>query len=291
MIGDALGQGDEVLREVTEGLRAAQQLYAPVVCKPCDGRLDPVRRQFAINPRGRLRQQRAAELGLLVAEDDAGAALGRHQRRGKAGRSGADDEHVAVGEAAGITVGIAGLRRFAETGGVANDRLVNPVPGPVRPEPARAHEGLVVEAGREQRREQVVDGADIERERRPAVLADRRQTLKEFHLRSAQVWRVAPAAAVHGDERVRLLGAGRQDAARPMIFVRAADKMHAVGEQRRGERIAGTAPIALAIERETERLGAIDAAARGRAIIGGHSIASRAMAARSAFGSPALYVL
>ena len=53
-----------------------------------------------------LDQQRAAELGLLVAEDDARAGLGRGERGREARRPGADDEHVAMRVALRVAVGI-----------------------------------------------------------------------------------------------------------------------------------------------------------------------------------------
>ena len=56
-----------------------------------------------------------------------------------------------------------------------------------------------------------------------------------------------------------------QDAARPVVFERAADQPDAVGEQRRSERVAGKARVAPAVERELERPGAVDEAARGKA--------------------------
>ena len=61
----------------------------------------------------------------------------------------------------------------------------------------------------------------------------------ELDLRRAQVRRLAPAAAIDVDQRVRLLRARRKDAARPVILERAPDEMNAVGQQRRGQRIAG----------------------------------------------------
>ena len=40
------------------------------------------------------------------------------------------------------------------------------------------------------------------------------------------------------DQRVRLLGTGGQNAARTVILERTADEMNAVGEKRRGDRVA-----------------------------------------------------
>ena len=62
----------------------------------------------------------------------------------------------------------------------------------------RAHEGLVIEAGAEQRRQQVVDRADVEGERRPAILARGDQSVIELDLGRAQVRRDSPGPARDG---------------------------------------------------------------------------------------------
>ena len=189
--------------------------------------------------------QRAAELGLLVADDDAHAGLGRRKRRRDAGRAAAEHQHVAMRVARRIVVRIGLVRRDAEAGRRADVRLVEALPGRLRP-----HEGLVVEAGRKQRRGDVVDRADVEGERRPAVLRLGGQPVIELLHRGADIRRLARRVALDRDQRVRLLGAGRQDAARPVILERAADEMHAIGEQRRGQRVARHAGIRLAVEGE-----------------------------------------
>ena len=58
----------------------------------------------------------------------------------------------------------------------------------------------------------------------------------------------ATAAAVDREQRIGLLGAVAEDAARPMILERAADEVDAVGEQRRGDRVAGVRLDGLAVE-------------------------------------------
>src|SRR5690606_3074041 len=54
----------------------------------------------------------------------------------------------------------------------------------------------------------------------------------------AHVRHGARGVAADADQRVGPLDAGGKDAARPVIFERAADQMDAVGEERRGERVA-----------------------------------------------------
>ena len=71
---------------------------------------------------------------------------------------------------------------------------------------------------------------------------DALQAVEELDHRGARVGLGPAAAAVDADERIRLFRAGRQDAARPVILERAADEMDAVGEQRRGERVAVRSP-------------------------------------------------
>ena len=170
MVGDALDQADEILRVVAEG-RGARQ-HADIVHRRELGDASPAPRPSRPAPSilaPALEAQRAAEFRLLVAEDDAHAGFGRGKRRGDAGRAAAEHQHLAMGEARRIVVGIGLVGRDAEAGRGADVRLVDALPGRLRP-----HEGLVVEAGREHRRGEVVDRADVEGERRPAVLRDAR---------------------------------------------------------------------------------------------------------------------
>ena len=71
-----------------------------------------------------------------------------------------------------------------------------------------------------------------------------------------------------------------------MIFERAADQVHAVGQQRRGQGVAREALDRPAVEAEAQRLGAVDAAAAR----GAHarSCAAALGAAMAGCGSPAL---
>ena len=157
-----------------------------------------------------------------------------------------------------VMVGILRAGRAAEAGGAADQRLVERFP-----ERGRPHEGLVVEACRQERRQQVVHGADVEGERRPAVLARGDQPVVELGGGGARV-RLAPRAGAQFDQRVRLLGARREDAARTMILERAPDQLHAVRHQGGRERVAGEALERASVERERERPRAIDQAAAGQ---------------------------
>ena len=76
-----------------------------------------------------------------------------------------------------------------------------------------------------------VDGADVEIERRPAVLRDGDQALVQFNLRGAQVGLMAGAIA-HADERVHFFRAKADDAARAVILEAAAEHALAVGDER-----------------------------------------------------------
>jgi hypothetical protein len=68
-------------------------------------------------------------------------------------------------------------------------------------------------------------------------------------------------AKAHSDERVHLLGAEPDNAARPVIFEAPADQPPTIGEKGGGERVAGIARQALSIEGEAERPIAVDQSA------------------------------
>src|SRR5271157_2670689 len=135
-------------------------------------------------------------------------------------------------EVARVRIGIGFARRAAEARRAPDRWLIKALPGPIFPEQIGTHKGLVVEAGADEHREKVIEFADVELKRRPAVLACRGKAAVKLDLRRAQVRREAAGAAGEPDKRVRLLGPYAQDSARPMIFVRAPDKADAVGEKR-----------------------------------------------------------
>ena len=138
--------------------------------------------------------QRAARFRLLVAEDDARAGLRGRKGCRKARDAGTHDENVAMGEAVGIMVGVGLRRRDAEAGGRTDARLVDLLPSSLRP-----HEGLVVEARREERREEIVDAADVEGERRPAVLRDDLGAVEDLLHGGAYVRLLARRVALDAD--------------------------------------------------------------------------------------------
>src|SRR5262249_54522870 len=103
--------------------------------------------------------------------------------------------------------------------------------------------------------------AKIARQRRETVLAAGAQSVVQFELCRAQVRRDTPLATIERHQRVGFLRSGAEYAARPVILERASDQMHAIRQQRGGQRIAVAADIAPTIEAEAQRLAAIDAAA------------------------------
>jgi hypothetical protein len=90
------------------------------------------------------------------------------------------------------------------------------------------HEGLVIEPGRQKSTEPIVGGAQIEIRTRPAIDAARVQPLRQRDAGCDHVRCVVIAAEL--DDGVAFLNAGRDQAARPMIFETAPDHADAIGE-------------------------------------------------------------
>jgi len=130
------------------------------------------------------------------------------------------------------------------------------------PERARVDEGLVVEARRQEARKAVVQHPDIELERGPVVLALRAQPVEKRGGCGPRVG-LHPGAVAQRHQRVRLLGARGHDAARAVVLEGPAHQHLAVGQERRGERVARVPGEALAVEGEGNRAAAVDAAAAG----------------------------
>ena len=193
---------------------------------------------------------------ILFGDDHATAVPRGRERRRETGRAGADDEDIAVREAAFITVGVCQLRRLAEASSASDQALVQV--------PARPHEGLVIETGHEKAREEIVYAANVEADAGPTVDRTGFETVVESDLGRAQVWCGARAGAeLH--QGVRLFGPESQNAARAMIFERAADQPNSVREEGGGEGVSRKARIGAAFEPEGQRPVAVDKSARAQA--------------------------
>ena len=92
-----------------------------------------------------------------------------------------------------IAVGIGVTWRTAQAGSGADRRFIKPPP-----ECRRPHEGLVVEAGRQHRRQKIRHCADVEPQRRKAVLAPRPQSVEQRNLGRTQVGCHAAGTTVAG---------------------------------------------------------------------------------------------
>ena len=202
---------------------------------------------FAVQP--------AAEEPVLVGEDHVGSGAAGDQRRHQAGGTAADDQEVAEGVGFLVAVRVREARERAEAGGAADEGLVE-----LLPEGPGPHEGLVVEAGADERGEEVVGGEQVEAERGPAVLAGGREAVVQLLHRRPDV-RAALRPAAGGDERVRFLRPGGQRPARAVVLERPPHDPLARRQQRRGDGVAGETVEILAVEAEPDGPGPVDDAA------------------------------
>ena len=155
MVGDPLDGGQVVVIVVTDHGRARQQPdIVPVLQFFSDGRR-PVRARRIVDALAAA-QQAAAKGRLLVGQDDPRAGGRCRPRGGEAGRTAADDQHVAMGVHLVVAVGVGLLGRAAHAGGMPDHDLIG------LPEALRPHEGLVVEAGRKQPAKRVVHSPHVE---------------------------------------------------------------------------------------------------------------------------------
>ena len=265
MILDALVECDEVVAVIAGGGGACEHLdIARIESRELlRHAARPLGRRHTVDGAGGavLAEKPAAECRALLDEHHPGAGMRGRARRRKPRRSGADDEHVGVVVDVFIALGIGRARRPAEPRRLADEALVeHPVAG-------RAHEGLVVEPGRQEGRQKVIDGAQIMAQRGPAVLRERFEAFIDFKLCGAHIGLGEGGIAAHLHERRRVLRAGAENAARAVILEAAGDEMDAVGKQRRGQRVAGIALTAPAVEGERDGGRAVDGdAAMGEAM-------------------------
>jgi hypothetical protein len=206
-------------------------------------------------------EQRAAHLLLLVGQDHPGAAAGRGQRRGQAGGAGADHQQVAVLVEVIVAVRVALHGAAAQARALADELLVG------HPHGGRGHEGLVVEARRHEATAQLAHQThDVALHVGPAVGAARHQAVEQRLLGGTHVGHLGRLGAAQLDQRIGLLGAGGDDAPSARVLEATVDDIHAVGQQRRGQGVAGMALVALAVEGEGQPACAIDAPALAETI-------------------------
>ncbi len=281
--GEALVERDKILRVIAERLGARHQSDVWRGAQRGERFRKPSSRALPLDLGLGLGEQRAAERGIFVADDHPRVAFARGQRRGETRWAPANDQHVAMVERARIAIRIGLARGSAEARGATDHRLIDMAPGP-----ARTHEGLVIEARPKERRKEIVDRAEVELERGPAVLARSAKSIVKLDLGRAQIGGCAAGSARKRDQRVRLLGAGGEDAARAVIFERAPHEMEAVGDQGGRERVAGAALVIEPIEGEDEGARRVDRAAARETKRLAHAPRPARSPATSGRGSPAL---
>ncbi len=246
VVGHALDQRHEPVMVMAErrGPRQERNLlhgFELLHRRPC-----PFQRRLAIKERA-TGQHAAAKLVLLITQDHARATPTCFECCSETGGSGAHDHHVGMRVLLVITIRIGPFRRLAETGRLADSRLVDVVPERLRP-----HEGLVVEAGRQQRREQTIDRRNIEADAGPAIDAADLHAMVQLGLRGTQI-RDGGVAGADLHQRIGAFRAGAHDAARPMQLEAAADQVDAVRKQRGCQGIALETLQLSAIECENQR--------------------------------------
>ena len=279
MVGQPLGQTNHVLMIIADGRCPRHQRDTRrTQLRKLPGEPGPGAQTLDLH--GRIGEKRTTHFGVLVHQHDLGAGLRGGQRCRDTGRTAANDQHIRMQIARGIIVRIRLGRRLAEAGGRADEGLVDLVP-----EAARPHEGLVVEARGKEHVGAVVHRPDVELQRRPLVLAFRHKPLAQLLHGGAGV-RLEPARSTRcADQRVRLFGTGTHRSARTVILEGTAHQMHAIGQQRRRNRITAKTFITAAVKREADRLGRICPAQAGDAIAAHSTPSSSVSAGRS---SPAL---
>ena len=199
---------------------------------------------------GSPRPQRARRLRPSSTSTTSAPAPAAATAAAPAGDPAADDEHVGVAAAVlgpPLALGLL-VAQLAEPGGVAQDLLVQ------RPQPARPDERLVVEAGRrELGRRRVGDLHHVELERRLRV-----DVLDDEPLAGRLDAGPRAGAPSTEHEAVGALAGDAHQAAAAVVLEAARERPLAGGVQRRADRVALERGDALAVEREADRLGAVD---------------------------------
>jgi hypothetical protein len=198
-------------------------------------------------------ERAAARLGPVVGQHDVGAALRRVDRRAQAREAAADHEHVGVAAAVlGPPLALVLPRaELAQAGCVAEHLLVE------RPQPPRADEGLVVEAGRRER------PADRVGHRHRVVLeAGGGVEVLDAHAVAHRLGARAHAGrAVDGDQAVGALPGAAQQAAAAVVLEAARERALAGDVQRGRDRVALEALDIAPVEAEAHGARAVEALA------------------------------
>ena len=249
--------GERVVIEIAENRAADEQRNVRQRLQFRNGARDPVKRRLAVDV-GALREQAAAEFTAFVRDDHAGAGTRCRQCGRESGGTAARDEYIAMRVTMLVVIRVVRIRCATHPGSAPDEALVG---HPLR---RRPHERLVVETRRQQPRQQVIDAADVECDRGPAILARRGKAVIQLDLRRPHVG-LGARSGFELHERVGLVCASAHDAARAVILETAADKTDAVCQQCRSEAVPGIAGEPCAVKSEIQRAGAIDQAAAGQA--------------------------
>ena len=174
------------------------------------------------------------------------------QRRLQSRHPAACDQNVAERISMFIPVGIGRLWRFAQTRRLADDRFKD-----VLPRRPRMDEGLVIEPGRQEPRQGIVDHTNIEFQTGPVVLAGGHQPVKHLGRGDPRVG-FQPRALPQIDQTVRLFGPAGDQPARTVIFETAPHQHLIVGQQRRRQRIPLKPAQPFAVKGELDGAAAVD---------------------------------
>ena len=245
-----LQQRHEILVVVAEGGCAAQHRRI----QPGQYPLDPSLRILAADGFGHV-EKGAARCRTLVGKDDARTRQGGGLRRGQTGRAGPDHQHVAMGVAMVVDVGIGLPGGAAKSRHAPDGRFVQAAPEGLRP-----HERLVVEARHQKAGHEARRRAGIKAQMWPPVDAARHETVVELHLRRTEVG-LGRAPPPQLDDGVGFVGARPDHAPRAVVLEAAGEKPHAFGQQGRRKRIPGMSRATAPVEGEGEDACAVDPAA------------------------------
>ena len=240
MVATALGQRQKVVVLVAEHRGAAQNLDLGHGTQPAQGIFGPGGSRQAVY-RGIAGQQPTAWLGLFVSQDNAGPRGTRCQRGTQARQPAAGYQHIAKGKALIIVVRVSLTRRLTQAAGLA-DVVLKKVPGFLR-----GHEGLVIEASWQKACKPAVHAAQVKLDAGLGVDGLCAQAGHQFYLSHAGVGHGAGTVKqLH--QGIGLLHPGAQNAARAVVFPAARHQGYTIGQQGRGQCVAGQPLKTAAVE-------------------------------------------